>query len=105
MSEMNEHAANVTKKTKHAARDVLADGVEHVKDIGQGVGKVVKEQVDRVSRGVRTGYRSARASGQELEEAAQSSIRHMPITTVLVAAGVGALLGYALGRASTNHHG
>jgi ElaB/YqjD/DUF883 family membrane-anchored ribosome-binding protein len=80
--------------------DAVARSSEHAQAIGQKVGEVITEQAARVGRGVRKAYRAIKQSGEKLEEAAQITIRRTPITTILIATGVGVILGYSLGRAS-----
>jgi ElaB/YqjD/DUF883 family membrane-anchored ribosome-binding protein len=81
----------------------VREGNEQAHAIKQTMGRAVKAQVDRVNRGAKKAYRSIKKSGQEFEEVAQNTIRRTPITTVLVAAGIGAFVGYFLGRESVRH--
>ena len=110
------HLQDTSHGTARAARDISHAAAEAVESIAQPiidagklnteesaalkqkVGNVLREQFDRVSRGAQDAYRAAKRSGLEWEEAAQNTIRRTPITTVLVATGVGVILGYALGR-------
>jgi ElaB/YqjD/DUF883 family membrane-anchored ribosome-binding protein len=113
-----DHSKDFAHSTPRAARDIahaaaeavesiaqpIVEGASEVKQraqvIGRTRGKAVKEQVNRVNRGARKAYRSIKQSGEEFENLAQNAIRRTPITTVLFAVGIGASLGFVLGRAS-----
>jgi len=121
MENNTDHLHDSAHGTPRAARDVAHAAAEAVESIAQPImegvsegreqahvmkrtaSKAVKESVDRVNRGTKKAYRSIKRSGQELEHVTQNAIRRTPITTVLIAAGVGASLGYVLGRASVYH--
>jgi ElaB/YqjD/DUF883 family membrane-anchored ribosome-binding protein len=81
----------------------ISEGREQAHDIRQTASKAVRDSVNRVNRGTKKAYRSIKRSGEEFEHLAQNTIRRTPITTVLIAAGVGLSLGYVLGRASVYH--
>src|ERR1700677_2572257 len=98
--------ARAAREISHAAADAVASIAQPIADVArehveQGAGmiqaglNVVKEQGNRVSRGARDAYRAVKKSADRWEDAAQATIRRMPLTTALVAVGVGMVLGFA----------
>lgn len=98
--EISHAAADAVESIAQPIIDVASPHVEQAAGMIQSVHNAVKEQGDRVSRGVQDAYRAVKKSAGEWEESAQATIRRTPITTALAAVGLGMILGFALGRKS-----
>jgi ElaB/YqjD/DUF883 family membrane-anchored ribosome-binding protein len=80
------------------ASDAMSKAADMTKDITKRASDAVGEGYGRVSRGTQDAYHAALATGEAWEENLERYIRRNPITSLLVTAGVGVLLGFALGR-------
>jgi ElaB/YqjD/DUF883 family membrane-anchored ribosome-binding protein len=83
-------------------RDDIAALAKTVHDIGSGEAQAVvdsvRERLDKVSAEARKASRRARAGAQEAADTVQGAIEENPVTSVLVALGLGFIIGAFLRR-------
>ena len=74
-------------------RDKASQVGENIRDLGGQVREAAKEKYEELSGEARAFYDQGRGMAEEWEEGLESYVREKPLQAVLIAAGVGMLLG------------
>jgi len=74
-------------------RDKAAEVTQNLRDIGGQVRDAANEKYERVREQAGDYYRQGRETAQEWEHNLESYVQEKPLQAVLIAAGVGMLLG------------
>ena len=74
-------------------RDTAAQVGQNIRDLGSQVRDAASEQYDQVRRQAQEYYEQGRERARELEQNLESYVQEKPIQSLLIAAGVGMLLG------------
>ncbi|MCY2959073.1 MAG: hypothetical protein NTY35_02820 [Planctomycetota bacterium] len=91
MTTMNPDVLNPQRRT---TADNIASIKGSIGDIKESVGEVVHNEREHLMEKIEHGKEKARAAKSGLE----TFVREKPVTSLMIAAGAGALLGYVLGR-------
>ena len=88
---------DVSRRGRHGVRNVGDSISRHWEDDARGIVRSVSDTVEegshQVREAVRDGYRDMRRQGQRGVESVSGRIEEKPITSVLIALGVGFLIG------------
>jgi ElaB/YqjD/DUF883 family membrane-anchored ribosome-binding protein len=74
-------------------RDKAAQVTENLRDLGGQVRDAAREKYENLSEEARAYYEHGKDKAHEWEEGIESYVREKPLRAVLIAAGVGVLLG------------
>jgi ElaB/YqjD/DUF883 family membrane-anchored ribosome-binding protein len=74
-------------------KDKVSEVASNIKDMGSQVRDAAAEQYENVKEGAAEYYRAGRDKAAEWESQIEEYVRERPIKSLLMAAGVGALLG------------
>ena len=91
-------AAESAEAGAESATQSVSGAWEATKDAGHRASEFASEQYDRLSRGARNAYEHGRQSAIDVEHNFEAHIRRRPLTSVLIGAGVGFILGLAMCR-------
>jgi ElaB/YqjD/DUF883 family membrane-anchored ribosome-binding protein len=83
------HAHSATDDLRDKASEVAQD----VRDMGGQLGDVAREQYENVKEQASQYYKRGRKRAADVEEGFEDYIREKPIHAILVAAGIGLLVG------------
>ena len=87
---------------EHDSSEQLREKATRVKndlaDLGVATKEVAREKFAEWRTDASTLYRKGREKAQKFEQSVEGSIREHPVRAVLIAAGVGLLVGYLLRR-------
>lgn len=90
------------KAVERTAADELRNQMtkvgEDISELGSAAKEAAQEKVDHVRSAMTDYYKQGKAKAQELEHSLEDKIRTHPIQAVLVAAGVGLVIGLLLRR-------
>jgi ElaB/YqjD/DUF883 family membrane-anchored ribosome-binding protein len=92
--EQQKSGASATNRVREAASDVG----QQVREAGSQVREAAREQYDRLRDQASDYYDRGREMAQEWEQDLEGYIQEQPIKSILIAAGVGLLLGVLLKR-------
>jgi ElaB/YqjD/DUF883 family membrane-anchored ribosome-binding protein len=96
MSDMKskaEQSADNAKAKVKAAAEGLSDAAESAAEQISDAGEAAADEVSRLKEQASNAYDEAHAVAAAWEQRLEETIRRRPIQTVLIAAGVGALIG------------
>ncbi len=71
---------------------------EDLRELGGQVREAAKEKYERLSGQAQAYYEQGRETAQEWEKTVEDFVHEKPVQAVLIAAGVGVLVGLLLGR-------
>ena len=86
MSRVSDKTAETVSEAADRVRDKAAEVSQHLKD-------VVEEKYDRVRDKAAHAYDEGRQKAEQWEESLESYVQEKPLQAVLLAAGIGLLLG------------
>jgi len=89
MSESNEDQGNATGQLKDTAQQVG----QNIREMGGQVRTAATEQYENLRSQATEYYEQGRERAQEWEQSLESYIQEKPVQSILIAAGVGMLLG------------
>jgi ElaB/YqjD/DUF883 family membrane-anchored ribosome-binding protein len=104
-SQAGARAGAVMEKAKEAAtdvadkaKDVASNVVDTAKDVASNVADTARDWASGAAHGAERAYAATRDTVVGAEETVETFIRRRPLESVLIAFGVGCLVGYALRR-------
>ena len=90
MNESNEGAPKAASDVRAAAREVG----ENLRDLGSQVRDTATEQYDQLREQAGGYYEQGRQRALEMEQTLEQYVQEKPIQSLLIAAGIGAVLGW-----------
>ncbi len=89
MSDSTGQGGNVAGQLKDSAKEVT----ENIRNLGGQVKEAATEQYENLRSQATDYYEQSRERAQEWEQSLESYVQEKPIQSILIAAGVGMLLG------------
>ncbi len=74
-------------------QETMSDAAQSVQDIGGSAKEFAQEKLEQASRQVGHYYEQSQAKAQELKHSLESAIRNQPLKSMLIAAGIGLIVG------------
>jgi ElaB/YqjD/DUF883 family membrane-anchored ribosome-binding protein len=89
VNEGQDKAAGVASQVSAKAAEIS----DRVKDASHRAADTIRDQYGHLENRAKDAYERARQTGQEWEHGIESYVQRQPVTSLLIAAGVGVMLG------------
>jgi len=93
MSRMNDPAGQGSQAATDQLRDKATEVTQNLRDIGGQVRDVASEKYNHLRDQASEYYSQGREAAQQWEQSLESYVQEKPLQSVLMAAGIGLLLG------------
>jgi len=93
MSRIEDQAADLGHNVAGKVREKAAEVSQNLRDIGSQVRDTAEQKYGEVKNRAADYYNRSKETAQELEQSLESYVQEKPLQAVLIAAGVGLILG------------
>jgi ElaB/YqjD/DUF883 family membrane-anchored ribosome-binding protein len=93
MSRVQDQAADLGNDVANKVRDKAAEVTQNLRDIGNQVSETAQQKYGEAKDRATDYYNKSRETAQEWEQSLESYVQEKPLQAVLIAAGVGLILG------------
>ena len=93
MSRVQEQAADLGNNVANKVREKAAEVTQNLRDVGSHVSDSAHEKLGEIKDRANDYYNRSKETAQEWEQSLESYVQEKPLQAVLIAAGVGLVLG------------